>query len=228
MADKKETEKGLNVESEKVKDTVAEPNAKEHPSVEDPSWKEEGEQQLSSLDLLWRHAFRELDEWAKRANHRDAIFLKAAKQFAEGAERNQGNLIELAAQFYQEFSAWEKTAREEFLMSTTSLQHFFPLKSYEDINKQIDQVQEKTLTILTAPYQRLASTLSMDKYLEMIEQYIVLRNRGREQYIKAIKQAGNLIYESQKSFVNLFAKQIKTFMFPLNKYLEKSEELTKS
>jgi hypothetical protein len=156
MADKKETEKEVNVESEPVENSIEEPKVIEQPTIEEPGLNKEDEQQLSSLDLLWRHAFGELDEWVKRADHRDAILLKAAKQFAEGAERNKGNLVELAAQFYQEFSKWEKTAREEFLMSTTSLQHFFPLKSYEDINKQIDQVQEKTLTILAAPYQRLA------------------------------------------------------------------------
>src|SRR3954454_17400311 len=114
MADKREAEKGLNVEPEKVKDTVAEPNAKEQPLVEVLSWKEEGEQQLSSLDLLWRHGFRELDEGAKRANNRDAIFLKAAKQFAEGTERNQGNLIELAAQFYQELLYGKKQREKNF------------------------------------------------------------------------------------------------------------------
>ncbi|MFZ7944248.1 hypothetical protein [Neobacillus sp. 19] len=188
----------------------------------------ENEEQLTSLDLLWKHAFGELDEWSKRADFRDEVFLKEANLFAESVQRNQGNMIELSAQFYQEFSAWEKIAREEFLMSTTSLQHFFPLKSYEDINAQIDQIQERTLTILAAPCQKIVSTMSMDKYLEMIDQYIALRKKGREQYIKTVKQAGSLIYENQKGFVNLFAKQIKTLMFPLNKYLEKSEELTKS
>jgi len=224
MADKKENEKELKMETEKTETQETEP--KEESKV--GSISKESEEQLSSLDLLWSLAFRELDEWAERADDRDAVFLKAARQFAEGIQRNQGNLIELGTQFYQEFSSWEKTAREEFLMSTTSLQHFFPFKSYEDINKQIDQVQEKTLNILAAPCQRIVSTLSVDKYVEIIEQYITLRKRGREQYIKTVKQAGNLIYENQKGFVHLFAKQIKSFMFPLNKYLEKSEELTKS
>ena len=224
MADRKETEKGL---TEQVENKVVDTEVMKQPIVEDAVKKEESEEQFSSLDLLWHHAFGELDEWEKRANLRDGLFFKAAKQFADGVQRNQGNLIELVSQFYQEFSAWEKTAREEFLMSTTSLQHFFPLKSYEDINAQIDQVQEKTLNILAAPCERFASTLSIDKYLEMIEKYITLRKRGREQYIKTVKQAGNLIYENQKSFVNLFARQIKTFMFPLSKYLEKSDDYIK-
>ncbi|MBT2654113.1 hypothetical protein J7E81_02490 [Bacillus sp. ISL-18] len=224
MADRKESEKDL---SKQVENREENPEVMKQPIGEDAVKKDESEEQFSSLDLLWHHAFGELDEWAKRANQRDGLFFKAAKQFADGVQRNQGNLIELASRFYQEFSAWEKTAREEFLMSTTSLQHFFPLRSYEDINAQIDQVQEKTLNILAAPCERLASTLSMDKYIEMIEKYIALRKRGREQYIKTVKQAGNLIYENQKNFVNLFARQIKTLMFPLSKYLEKSDEFIK-
>ncbi|WHY79096.1 hypothetical protein QNH20_08195 [Neobacillus sp. WH10] len=213
---------------EAMKDKVEEPVLESNPAAEKAAEKEENEDQLSSLDILWRHAFGELDEWAKRSDFRDEVFLKEAKLFAESVQRNQGNAIEIAAQFYQEFSSWEKTAREEFLMSTTSLQHFFPLKSYEDINAQIDQIQEKTMTILATPCQMIASNLSMDKYLEIIDQYIALRKKGREQYINTVKQAGNLIYENQKGFVNLFARQIKTVMFPLNKYLEKTEELTKS
>jgi len=215
--------KGETMEN-KVEESVLESK----PAVEKAAEKEENEEQLSSLDLLWRHAFGELDEWAKRSDFRDEVFLKEAKLFAESVQRNQGNSIEIAAQFYQEFSSWEKTAREEFLMSTTSLQHFFPLKSYEDINAQIDQIQERTMTILATPCQMIASNLSMNKYLEMIDQYISIRKKGREQYINTVKQAGNLIYENQKGFVNLFARQIKTVMFPLNKYLEKTEEIIKS
>ncbi|WML38861.1 hypothetical protein RCG19_16915 [Neobacillus sp. OS1-2] len=208
----------------KEEDPVVKVQSTEEKTIE----KDDSDEQLSSLDILWRKAFGELDEWASRADFRDEVFLKKASLFAESVQRNQGNAIEIAAQFYQEFSAWEKTAREEFLMSTTSLQHFFPLKSYEDINGKIDQIQEKTLAILAAPCQKIAGNLSMDKYLEVINQYITLRKKGREQYIKSVKQAGNLIYENQKGFVNLFARQIKTLMFPLNKYLEKTEELTKS
>ena len=214
--------------SEAIENKVEEPVVEAKSADEKTVEKDDSEEQLSSLDILWRKAFGELDEWASRADFRDEVFLKKANLFAESVQRNQGNAIEIAAQFYQEFSAWEKTAREEFLMSTTSLQHFFPLKSYEDINGKIDQVQEKTLAMLAAPFQNIAGNLSMDKYLEMIDQYITLRKKGREQYIKTVKQAGNLIYENQKGFVNLFARQIKTLMFPLNKYLEKTEELIKS
>jgi hypothetical protein len=234
MENKKDIENDLvtNQISEVVegheKETKQESEAVENKANETVHVTEERDEQTSSLDILWRHAIAELDEWAKRADYRDEILLKQAKFFAESVQRNQGNLIEVAAQFSQEFSVWEKTAREELLMSTTSLQHFFPIKSYEDINAQIDQIQERTLTILASPCQRIASSFSMDKYLEMIDQYIALRKKGREQYIKTVKQAGKLIYENQKGFVNLFARQIKPLMFPLNKYLERTENLTKS
>ncbi|MDQ1146965.1 hypothetical protein QE429_003792 [Bacillus sp. SORGH_AS 510] len=182
-------------------------------------------EQLSSLDLLWRHAFGELDEWAKRADFRDEVLLKEAKLFSESIKRNQGNVKEIIEKFNKEFAEWERMAREEFLMSTTSLQHFFPIRSYEEINAQIDKIQKKTMSILDAPCHTVNSYFTMDKDIEMIDQYISLRKKGRMRYIHAVKQVGNLIYESQRGFVNLFARQIKTIMFPLNKYLEKTEEL---
>lgn len=186
------------------------------------------QEQLTSLDVLWRHAFGEIDEWAKHADFRDEVFLKEAKHFAESIKRNQGNVKDITERFNKEFTEWERMAREEFLMSTTSLQHFFPIRSYEEINAQIDKIQKKTMSILSAPCQTVTNYLTMEKYLEVVEQYISLRKKGRQQYIKTVKQAGNLIYESQRGFVNLFARQIKTVMFPLNKYLEKTEEPTKS
>lgn len=189
---------------------------------------DESEAHLSSLDTLWHLAFRELDEWAKLADFRDEVFLKQAQLFADGIQRNQDNIKVIAQQFNKDFTDWEKMAREEFLMSTTSLAHFFPLKSYEEINAQIDQIQKKIISILQTPCQTMVNYQAADKYLEMIDQYIAFRKKFRSQYLNALKQAGNLVYENQKGFVNLFMRQIKTFMFPLNKYLEKSEEAAKS
>ena len=184
--------------------------------------------QSSSLDLLWNHAFRELDQWARKADFRDDVFLKEAMYFAESIKRNQENIKSVREQFSKEFDNWERTAREEFLMSTTVLQHIFPKKSYEEINQQIDQIQNRTASILGTPLQMVVNNQMMEKYLEMIDQYIALRKNARKQYTKTLKQAANLIYESQKGFLNLFTGPIKTFMFPLNKYMEKAEELTKS
>ena len=188
----------------------------------------EVQEPFSSLDILWKHAFRELDQWAKHADFRDDVFLKEAICFAESIKRNQENIKSVREQFGKEFANWERTAREELLMSTTALQHLFPKVSYEDINQQIDQIQSRTASILNSPLQMVTNNQLMEQYLNMIDQYIVLRKNGRKQYIKTLKQAATLIYESQKGFVSLFTGQIKSIIFPLNKYMEKTEEVTKS
>jgi hypothetical protein len=222
-----EIEAKQEVETGEVEEKVEEPVLGTKIEEEKVIEKEASEAELSSLDILWHNAFNELDEWAKRGDFRDEVFLKEAMFFAENIQRNQGNIKAVSERFNKEFAEWERTAREEFLMSTTSLQHFFPLRSYEEINAQIDQIQSRTMSILHKPFQAITNNQAMDKYFEIIDQYIAIRKKSRKQYIKTVKQAGNLIYENQKGFVNLFAKQIKTLMFPLNKYMEKAEELTK-
>ncbi|MDR6124509.1 CHASE3 domain sensor protein [Bacillus sp. SLBN-46] len=188
----------------------------------------ENEASLSSLDLLWRYAFAELDEWAKCVDHRDEALLKEVRRFSEIVQRNQGSKKAIAEQFIKEFTEWEKTARDEFLMSTTTLQHFFPVQSYEEINAQMDQIQKTVLSLLSTPCRTIANYQSIEKNIEMMEHYIDLRKKGRVQYIKTIKQAGNPLYEYQKGFVNLFATKFKELIFPLNKYMENTEEPTKS
>ncbi|MGJ7910420.1 hypothetical protein [Neobacillus sp. LXY-1] len=227
--DKKATEMDKTPE---VPEQTEKPVVREEVNSEEPSLhaevEREREEQLSSLDMLWKLAFKELDEWAKRADFRDEVLLKQAQLFVDSIQRNQENIKSVTEKFSQEFSEWEKTARDEFLMSTTSLSHFFPLKSYEEINQQIEKIQKTALSMLQKPCQTMTNNQALEKYFDMIEQYIALRKKYRKQYLNTIKQAGNLVYENQKGFVDLFAKQVKTFMFPLNKYLEKAEELTKS
>ncbi|WP_026566227.1 hypothetical protein [Bacillus sp. UNC41MFS5] len=217
MSEKREIEK----EQEPILETI-------NKEAEQIREKEVSDSQLSSLDILWTNAFHELDEWAKRADFRDEVFLKEAMFFADNIQRNQENIKDMEEKFNKEFTKWERTAREEFLMSTTSLQHFFPLRSYEEINAKIDQIQKRITSILSTPCQVISKNQAMDKYLETIEQYVALRKKGRKQYIKAVKQVGNLIFENQKGFVNLFARQIKPLIFPFNKYLEKEVEITNS
>jgi len=187
-----------------------------------------GEEQLSSLDILWQSLFHELDDWAKSAEFCDQVLLRKAQLFAENIRRNQSNAKAMVEQFYKELGEWEKAARDEFLMSTTSLAHFFPIKSYEVINAQINELQEKTMALMKQPFQVIEDFQAVDKYVEMIEQYLLLRKQMRKQYLQTLKHAGNLVYENQKGFVNVFAKNVKAFIFPLNKYLEKSEDLTNS
>ncbi|MEC1524754.1 hypothetical protein P9D43_22365 [Neobacillus niacini] len=206
--------------------TTVDNNIKEVELSEPAESKEQ--EQFSSLDILWENAFNELDQWAKHGDFCDEVFLKEARCFAESIRRNQANIKSAREQFNKEFANWERIAREEFLMSTTVLQHVFPKRSYEDINQQIDQIQKRTAAILRSPLQMVDSNKMMDQYFEMIEQYIAVRKNGRKQYIKTLKQAGSLIYESQKGFVGLLSGQLKSFMFPLYKYIEKAEEVTKS
>ncbi|WP_144552455.1 hypothetical protein [Bacillus sp. X1(2014)] len=178
----------------------------------------------SSLDLLCRLAFHELDEWAKRSKYRDEVFLKEVRRFSESVQRNQGNKKVIAEHFTKEFTEWEKTARDEFLMSTTTLQHFFPVRSYEEINAQMDQIQKTVLSLLSTPCQTIANSQVTEKYVEMMEQYMEIRKKGRLQYINTIKQVGNSFFRYQKGFVNLFTTQFKELIFPLNKYMEKTED----
>jgi hypothetical protein len=223
---KEEIQKSTKRRRNAVENTSFENDIKEVELAENTESKDQ--EQFSSLDILWKHAFSELDQWAKHADFRDDVFLKEAMCFAESIKRNQENIKSIREQFNKEFGNWERTAREEFLMSTTVLQHIFPKKSYEDINQQIDQIQKRTVSILSAPLHMAVNNQMMDQYFDMIEQYIAVRKNARKQYIKTLKQAGNLIYESQKGFVGLLTGQLKTLMFPLNKYMEKVEEVTKS
>ncbi|MFP7295884.1 hypothetical protein [Neobacillus niacini] len=244
MTEKKET-KSKNLETPKT--TKKRRNAVDNSSVEsevidsevtetiieskeqEPTLPEKDvEEQFSTLDLLWKHAFCELDQWAKRADFRDDVFLKEAMYFSESIKRNQENIKLVRDQFQREFANWERTAREEFLMSTTVLQHVFPKVSYEGINQQIDQIQNKTASILNTPIKLVLSNQMGDQYLQMIEQYINLRKNSRKQYIKTLKQAATLIFESQKGFVSLLTGQLRNIIFPLNKYMEQAEEVTKS
>ena len=104
---------------ETVEETIHEEEVKQ--TAPEVSHEEQGNhEQQSSLDMLWNHAFRELDQWAKHADFRDDVFLKEAYYFADSIKRNQENMKSVREQFNKEFANWERTAREEFLMSTTA------------------------------------------------------------------------------------------------------------
>lgn len=186
------------------------------------------EEQLSSYELMWKAAFAELDSWAERLDYRDEVFLTATKTYVEAVKRNQENIKAVTEQFNKELREWEKGAREELLMTTTTIQHFFPVKSYEDINHVVDDIQKRTYSLLTTPIRSLTGGKALDKYLETVEQYIAFRKKGREKYIDSVKKTSNVLYENQKIFINLFAKQVKTALFPLQQYMKNVTETTKS
>jgi hypothetical protein len=182
------------------------------------------DKQLSSYELLWKAAFDEMDAWAGRLNERDEVFLNATKNYVESIKRNQENSKAITEQFRIELSVWEKYAREELLMTTTTIQHFFPIKSYEQFNQVVDDIQNKTTSLLTTPIRALTNGLALDKYLESVEQYISFRKRSRDKYIQGIKGTTNILYENQKIFVNLFEKQVKSALFPFQQYMKNSTE----
>jgi hypothetical protein len=184
---------------------------------------EELEKELSSLDLLWKLGFDELDAWAERFNKQDERFLEAVRNYVEKAKQNQENVIAVASQFGLELKEWEQSTREELLMTTTSLQYFFPVKSYEEINQVVEDIQHSSAQILITPVQKLTTVQiqSLDKLLETVEQYISMRKKGREKYLESVKKTTNVLYENQKLFVDVFTKQVKSAILPFQKYLKK-------
>ncbi|MEH7304897.1 hypothetical protein [Neobacillus drentensis] len=187
------------------------------------------EKDPSSLDLLWKLGFNELDAWQERFNKRDARFLEAVKNYVDKLKQNQENAATIAAQFGLELKEWEKTAREELLVTTTPLQHFFPVKSYEEINRVVEDIQNKTAHLLLTPTQALITGQldALDKYVETVEQYIAYRKNGREKYIESVKKTSSVLYENQKVFVNMFANQVKTAMLPFQSYMKNVTEQSK-
>ncbi|WP_042457322.1 hypothetical protein [Neobacillus dielmonensis] len=186
------------------------------------------ETQLSSLDLIWKLGFDELDAWASRFNKRDELFLKSVRSFVEKAKQNRENVNTLTEQFSKELKEWEKAAREELLVTTTTLQHFFPVRSYEQINKAADEIQEKTTSILLAPVKSLDCGQALDTYLQTVEKYLEFRKNAREKYIESVKKTTNILYENQKLFVDLVSKQVKAAIFPFQKYMKNPTEPSKS
>lgn len=186
------------------------------------------ENQLSSLELIWKIGFDELDAWANRFNKRDELFLSAVKNYVESVKRNQDNLKAVTEQFDREVKEWEKAAREELLVTTTTLQHFFPVKSYEEINKVVDDIQQKTAALLLTPVKALTGGQALDKYLDAVGQYLAFRKKAREKYIDSVKKTTNVLYENQKIFVDLFSKQLKAAIFPFQKFMKNAVESTKS
>lgn len=183
--------------------------------------------QFSSFELLWKSAIQELDSWSELADHYDQVLLKAAKRYVERINQSTENMKAVTEQFNRELQEWEGTAREELLMKTTTIKQLFPKKSYHDINLVFDEIHNKLTNMALMPINTLASTNAIRKYIQTTEQMVELRKKGREQYIGKVKQLASIFYGNQKLFFDMLEKQFKTAMFPLQKYMEKSEQFTK-
>lgn len=181
----------------------------------------------SSLDLLWDQAFRELDAWANRAKYRDEVLLQSAEQLVEGYKRGQKNLQELVEQFSKEFQEWERKSKEELITATASLQYIFPLKSFEEINHQLDSLQNKTSSLISSTFHNFVNPDYANNFKACIEQYVDFRHSNRTLFVENVKNTAALIRDNQKVFVDILSNQVKYIFFPFQKYLQRSEEMIK-
>ena len=73
------------------------------------------EQDSSSLDLLWKLGFNELDAWEDRLNKRDTLFLEAVRNYVEQLKQNQENAITISAQFGMELKNGRREHAKNYL-----------------------------------------------------------------------------------------------------------------
>jgi hypothetical protein len=201
---------GMEAKREKKKDISAEAEIQEAPEP-------------SAYSLVWQNILRELDSWAQYADYRDDVFIQSLCQYADGVKRNQENIELVAAQLMKEAAGWERAAREEFLMATTLLQHFYPVKSYEEINLLMDRIRNSAAAILREPCLRNTGRQTVDISLKMAKEYMEWRRKGRAQYIRQIRHATGCLYENQLRVSRLLAAQTRVLL-TFNRFLEKEEK----
>ncbi|MFU2014836.1 hypothetical protein ACM6Q7_07125 [Peribacillus butanolivorans] len=180
----------------------------------------------SSLDLLWDQAFEQLDAWVERTEFREEVLLQSALQFAENVKRNHKNSKELSEQFSKELHHWEKISREELLNATTVLQYFFPVKSYEEINKQLDDVQNNTTKLTSGA--NLLNGEHVDNFMSVLKDHVEFRQNNRNLYVDNMKQTASIIQNKQRDFLKIMNNQMKNVFFPFHTYMEGLNESIKS
>jgi len=176
----------------------------------------------SPYEFVWQGLLEELESWSRHAEWRDDVLIHSLGQYAEKVKRNQENIQLITAQLMKEAADWERTAREEFLMATTILQHFYPVKSYEEINLLMDRILHSTASILRVPCGKNWDGMSVDKSLEMAKGYMEWRRKARAQYIRQIKLTAGCIYENQKRTSRLLTGQNR-MVLPFGRFLDKDE-----
>lgn len=180
----------------------------------------------SSLDLLWDQAFEQLDAWVERTEFREEVLLQSVLQFAENVKRNHKNSKELSEQFSKELHHWEKISREELLNATTVLQYFFPVKSYEEINKQLDDVQNNTVKLTSGA--NLLNGEHVDNFVSVLKDHVEFRQNNRYLYVENMKQTASIIQNKQRDFLKIMNNQMKNVFFPFHTYMEGLNESIKS
>ncbi|MBO0962311.1 hypothetical protein J1P26_21650 [Neobacillus sp. MM2021_6] len=172
------------------------------------------EKNATYLELLWDQTFQQVDSWVQQAEFHEDILLQYATNFAEKVKRNDKNSKELTEHLSEKVREWEKASREELLTTTTALKNLFPTKSYEEINKQFDDIQNKTAEFTLTPFTYLANGEQVDKVVHALEQYVEFRRTNRNLFVKNVKEAASIIRENQNVLLDLMTKQVKNIFFP--------------
>ena len=168
------------------------------------------------LELLWDQTFQQVDSWVQQEEFQEDILLQFANKFAENVKRNQKNRKELSEHFSEKVREWEKASREELLTTTTALKNLFPTKSYEEINRQLDDIQNKTAEITLTPFTNLDQGDQVDKVVQALEQYVEFRRTNRNLFVKNVKESASIIRENQRVLLELMTKQVQNIFFPFH------------
>lgn len=178
----------------------------------------------AGLELVYNQSLKQMERWAKQEEFNEDILLQTVKQMGENVKQRQINMKEVTEQVSNQLQEWEKTAREQFLTSTTPFQKLFPLQSYEQINEQLNDIQKKTAKLVSTPVNNLLNENFVEGYMSAVERFIEYRRNGREIYMKNVKEASSLIYRNQNEVVQKVTSQMKNVFFPFSRFLEQPNE----
>lgn len=182
----------------------------------------------ATVDLLWGQALEELDAWDRRESEREETFVKSFELCINDVQRRQKSAEEIVNHLMNKQREWEKSAREEFLTATAGFQYIFPVKSYEEINRVSEDIQEKTAEISSLPLRNLTNSENYTRIVESVKSYINLRKKSRAQYVARIKELSKVIQDNQQNMIQLYTQYAKNMLFPIQKYIEQSKEFTES
>ncbi|WP_338451053.1 hypothetical protein R4Z09_03780 [Niallia oryzisoli] len=170
----------------------------------------------SSLYLTWQQVQQELDNWNERTTDREEMFLQSSRHFIDNVKRSQDNVKELVNHFSKEQRELERMVHEEFLTATTWMHYFFPVQSYEEMNRVFNNSQKSDkMSVFT-------NCESLEQYMESVERFVELRRNRRNQFVASLKETAKVIYESQRNIVQLITNQLKSVFFPIQSYIESS------
>jgi len=182
------------------------------------------EKSLTSVELMLSQYTQQLDNWAEQANSRDVNLFETVKNIVNNMRHTQTNMNEMITQISREIQEWEKISREEFLTRTTPIQNLFPIRSYEDINKQLNYFQKKITELPLKPLQNLSNINQIEGYLSSVEKFIELRRINRELYVENAKKAATIFLSNQTTFFKMASDQMQNAFFPFRRFMNTVSE----